>query len=274
METALPDRARAALGRAAEALASASDLDVMLVAVLEAAREAVPAAEKGSILFWDEVFQTLHLSHAVGYSDPRALKTTFPVSRGYAARCARERRSLVIADAREDSDIRYDGDIEELREIRSAVLAPLLIGNRLLGVMSLDALKPNAFEEGDASVLVILAVLAALAVDNARLQRDLDRHAQARLAALSTTNAELSVSLGERDKLVDGLTEALTRVKTLSGLLPICASCKKVRDDHGYWNQIETYLRTRTEAEFSHGICPDCARRLYPELAPKLGLED
>ena len=274
MEAALPDRARAALGRAAEAFAGTSDLDVLLVAVLEAAREAVPAADKGSILFWDEVFQTLHLSHAVGYSDPRALKTTFPVSRGYAARCARERRSLVIADAREDGDIRYDGDIEELRAIRSAVVAPLLLGNRLLGVISLDALRPNAFEEADASVLVILAVLAALAVDNARLQRDLDRHVEARLAALSTANAELSVSLGERDKLVDGLTEALTRVKTLSGLLPICASCKKVRDDHGYWNQIEAYLRTRTEAEFSHGICPDCARRLYPELASKLGLED
>lgn len=274
METALPDRTRLALGRAAEALTGVSDLDALLVVVLEAAREAVPAADKGSILFWDEVFQTLHVSHAVGYSDPRALKTTFPVTRGYAARCARERKALVIADAREDGDIRYDGDIEELRAIRSAALAPLLVGNRLLGVISLDAVRPNAFEEGDASVLVIMAVLTALAVDNARLQRDLDRHVQARLAALSTANAELSASLGERDKLVDGLTEALTRVKTLSGLLPICASCKKVRDDRGYWNQIEAYLRTRTEAEFTHGICPDCARRLYPELAAKLDLDE
>lgn len=66
------------------------------------------------------------------------------------------------------------------------------------------------------------------------------------------------------------LKEALTEVKTLSGFLPICASCKKIRDDKGYWNQIEAYIREHSEAEFSHGICPECARKLYPEFADKL----
>ena len=56
------------------------------------------------------------------------------------------------------------------------------------------------------------------------------------------------------------------KVNTLSGLLPIGASCKKIRDDKGYWNQIEMYIQGHSEAEFSHGICPDCARRLYPEF--------
>jgi len=70
----------------------------------------------------------------------------------------------------------------------------------------------------------------------------------------------------EREKLIQELQEALTKVKKLSGLLPICASCKKIRDDKGYWNQIEGYIRDHSEAEFSHGICPDCARKLYPEL--------
>ena len=59
---------------------------------------------------------------------------------------------------------------------------------------------------------------------------------------------------------------AVSELKILSGLLPICASCKKVRDDKGYWNQIESYLKAHTEAEFSHGICPDCAKKLYPDL--------
>ncbi len=220
------------------------------------------------------MFQILHVSHTTGYDDPRALKATFPITRGYAARCARERRPLVIADARQHEDIRYDGEIEELRAIRSAVLAPLLVGSRLLGVISLDSDAPGAFDEGDASAVVVVAGLIGLAVDNVRLQRDVDRHVQQRAAALSAANAELSSSLGQRDRLVDGLTEALTRVKTLSGLLPICASCKKVRDDHGYWSQIETYVRTHTEAEFTHGICPECARRLYPEQAAKLQLDD
>ena len=71
-------------------------------------------------------------------------------------------------------------------------------------------------------------------------------------------------------ELIDGLQEALDKVNLLGGLLPICASCKKIRDDKGYWNQIETYIRNHSEAEFSHGICPDCAKKLYPEFYDKV----
>jgi hypothetical protein len=62
------------------------------------------------------------------------------------------------------------------------------------------------------------------------------------------------------------LQKALADLKTLSGLLPICASCKKIRDDNGYWNQIEAYIRDHSEAEFSHSICPECAEKLYSDL--------
>lgn len=62
------------------------------------------------------------------------------------------------------------------------------------------------------------------------------------------------------------LQKALSEVKTLRGFLPICSSCKKIRDDTGYWNQIEAYIHKHTEAQFSHGICPDCAEKLYPDL--------
>lgn len=65
------------------------------------------------------------------------------------------------------------------------------------------------------------------------------------------------------------LREALTRIKTLSGLLPICASCKKIRDDEGTWVQIESYIRDNSEADFTHGVCPECAIRLYPKLFNK-----
>ncbi len=73
--------------------------------------------------------------------------------------------------------------------------------------------------------------------------------------------AELALK-HERDKL----QQALDEVKALSGLLPICASCKKIRDDKGYWNQIETHISDHSEADFSHGICPECAHELYPEI--------
>ncbi|SEM10935.1 hypothetical protein SAMN04489760_10497 [Syntrophus gentianae] len=70
----------------------------------------------------------------------------------------------------------------------------------------------------------------------------------------------------ERERLISELQKALSEVKLLSGLLPICVSCKKIRNDEGYWEQIELYLMQRSEAEFSHAICPDCAKKLYPEL--------
>ncbi len=62
------------------------------------------------------------------------------------------------------------------------------------------------------------------------------------------------------------LRTAKSEVKTLRGIIPICASCKKIRDDEGYWNAVDSYLRLHTEAEFSHGLCPDCSHKLYPEL--------
>jgi PAS domain S-box-containing protein len=70
----------------------------------------------------------------------------------------------------------------------------------------------------------------------------------------------------ERERLVTDLRGALARVKTLHGLLPICAGCKKIRNDEGYWERIEVYIREHSDAEFSHGVCPECARRLYPDV--------
>jgi GAF domain-containing protein len=68
----------------------------------------------------------------------------------------------------------------------------------------------------------------------------------------------------QRERLLKELQGAAGRIKVLSGLLPICASCKKIRDDKGYWNTLETYISDHSEADFSHGICQDCARKLYP----------
>lgn len=68
----------------------------------------------------------------------------------------------------------------------------------------------------------------------------------------------------ELRRLNEELQEALAKVKTLSGLLPMCASCKKIRNDRGYWQQVEIYIRDHSDADFTHGLCPACAKRLYP----------
>ncbi|MFC1524589.1 PAS domain S-box protein [Thermodesulfobacteriota bacterium] len=70
---------------------------------------------------------------------------------------------------------------------------------------------------------------------------------------------------GEKEKLIAELQVALDEVKVLRGIIPICSSCKQIRDDKGYWNQIESYIGAHSEAQFSHGICPDCAKKLYPD---------
>jgi len=71
------------------------------------------------------------------------------------------------------------------------------------------------------------------------------------------------------NKTVAELQDALANVNQLSGMLPICASCKKIRDDQGYWTQIEAYIRDHSEAEFSHSLCPDCVQKLYGDLGKK-----
>lgn len=70
----------------------------------------------------------------------------------------------------------------------------------------------------------------------------------------------------ERKKLADDLQKAMDKIKTLQGLLPICASCKKIRNDKGNWEKIEAYMRDHTGVNFTHSVCPDCSERLYPEL--------
>jgi PAS domain S-box-containing protein len=74
---------------------------------------------------------------------------------------------------------------------------------------------------------------------------------------------ERRLAFAERERMIDELKEALASVKTLRGLIPICASCKKIRDDKGYWSQVEVYVRDHSHAEFSHGICPECMKTLY-----------
>ena len=73
-----------------------------------------------------------------------------------------------------------------------------------------------------------------------------------------------------REELIIDLQKALAEVKTLSGMLPICAWCKKIRDDEGYWQKIEAYFKSHSDLDFTHGICNECAKKQYPDLYTKL----
>lgn len=111
-------------------------------------------------------------------------------------------------------------------------------------------------------IILLLNFTAKTYANNlANLARD-----DKRLRAINTgQEIEITKQNEELVKKNAILQDALTEVKQLSGLLPICASCKKIRDDKGYWNQIEAYISAHSEAEFSHSMCPECAKEFYPE---------
>ena len=86
------------------------------------------------------------------------------------------------------------------------------------------------------------------------------------ILSLAYDFTERKQTVEEREKLIIELEKALAEVKKLSGLLPICAHCKKIRNDEGYWEQIEIFIKERSDADFSHSVCPACVNKLYPEL--------
>jgi CheY-like chemotaxis protein len=93
-------------------------------------------------------------------------------------------------------------------------------------------------------------------------------------ADLQQSKAELERKNHDLEQLLAENQKALAEIKTLRGILPICSSCKKIRDDEGYWTQIETYIQAHSQAEFTHSLCLDCAKKLYPDYADCLSKTD
>jgi len=167
-------------------------------------------------------------------------------------------------------EIYYDNTIarKELRRLLSNV--GISVGVMAIGLMA----------------AVLLAIFNALrnlkektAAEGALRQAhdELEERVETRTQELSLANEALSQEIitrraaeTEKERLITELTEALQQVKTLSGLLPICSSCRQIRDDDGKWRKVEDYFQMRTDAEFTHGICPKCAKRLYPDLYDQL----
>ena len=113
-------------------------------------------------------------------------------------------------------------------------------------------------------ILIFINKLQTIIKQRIALQQISGKH-----ELLAKHNEELREVYSKIETQNKNLKEALSKVKLLRGLLPICASCKKIRDDKGYWNQIESYIKKHSMAEFSHGICPECAEKLYPEFYNK-----
>lgn len=214
----------------AQAVGESLDLDTLLGRLLEAARHAVPAGEKGSILL-READGRLRIRALLGYSDPRLRAFSFASDAGYAAQTARARRPLLFPDVRSDPTVRYDGEIEEARAIQSAIAVPLISRDEVRGVMTLDATRPAAFSEADLQTLTGFAATAALVIENARLFAE----TQQRLHELETlfTLSRILRSAQTADELLPLLLDHLRPIfagdAALVGLIqPDQAHCRVV----------------------------------------------
>jgi len=149
----------------------------------------------------------------------------------------------------EDKAYRYTelkpGPYVQLRV--NVMFAPLILEGKTVGIIGL-ANKNSDFDDNDAKMAGGFGELAAIALQNSW-------HLDERI------NAEK-----QREKVIEELKIALSEVKKLSGLLPICSHCKKIRDDEGYWNQIESYITKHSDAKFSHCICQECLKKFYPDF--------
>lgn len=171
-----------ALGRLARLSLETVDLSSLLEGVLQAAIHAIDPAEKGAILLLNESGE-LMIKAMVGYSDPRIQFASFPIHQGYSASCFRKRRSMIIQDARGNEEYRYDGEIEEMVAVQSAIVSPLIARGNLIGVISLENItRKNAFTEHDLRVLENLAATAALLIERSMLLDDLQRHVDHQMA--------------------------------------------------------------------------------------------
>lgn len=126
-------------------------------------------------------------------------------------------------------------------ELRNVMFAPLNIGGQTVGIMGL-ANKPTGFTDEDAGIAAVFGELAAVALLNSR-------------------------HIDKLNDQTEALQRALSEVVTLRGLLPMCSQCKRIRDDEGLWTRVEEYITEHTAALVSHGLCPDCLSRLYPDDA-------
>ena len=153
------------------------------------------------------------------------------ISRQILDRVLSKGQPVAAADALEDPEFDTSPSVHALN-LRSVMCVPLITRNGVIGALYLDnRLEQDVFTASDLKFLQLFANQAAVSIENAILYE-----------------------------------QARVEIKTLRGIIPICANCKKIRDDEGYWQQVDVYVRDHSEAEFSHGICPDCIQKLYPDL--------
>jgi len=195
-------RVQAALNEAGRWLQGAFDLPTLLGGVLATATTAIDA-EKGAILLWDEQTSSLRVSVTRGYRDPRVMDSRFPVTSGFAALAARSREPVLVPDAWQQAALRYEGEIEEIKAVRCALAVPLIKAESLLGVLSLDSDRPEAFVREDLELLLPFAAQAGAAIYDAGLLARVFASEQRFASAFRASPMPITISTLEEGRYVD-----------------------------------------------------------------------
>ena len=167
-------------------------------------------------------------------------ETTFPPDIGLPGRVWASGKPAWITDVTKDPNFPRAPSATQVG-LHGGFAFPILLGGEVAGVIEFFS---REIQRPDDDLLQMMAALGSeigLFIERKRAEE-------------------------EREKLIRQLQDAMSNIKVLRGLLPICASCKRIRDDTGYWKQLEDYISDRSEAQFTHGICAECSRKLYPGI--------
>jgi GAF domain-containing protein len=243
-----------------ERIATGAALSDVLYALTKSCEEVTPGV-RCSVLLLDPTTQCLH--HGAAPSLPEFYCKAIDglqigPTQGSCGTAAFSRTRVIVEDVLRHPFWAGYTNLAMAADIRACWSEPILssTGN-VLGTFAMyyaDVRSPDAF---DLDFIQTSAHVAGVAIERARTEQELDEHrhnleelVQARTLELERVNQELR--------------EAMQDLKVLRGMLPICASCKSVRDDTGYWLQIESYIAQHTEAVVTHGLCPVCADKVFP----------
>jgi len=195
---------------------------------------------------------TTTTAYILGVDVPgRQLGSTVPLFGTVIERCIRTQSSLLFQPESMDEVVnRFPHLLPTFKAgLRSMIFVPLISKDQVIGVLSLQATEPKAHTEGDLRLAGRVGHQITGAIVNAQLFADLKQTEEA------------------KEKLICELENALSQIKQLKGLLPICMYCKKIRNDKNYWEAVESYITVHSEAIFSHGVCPECHKKyIEPQL--------
>jgi len=195
---------------------------------------------------------TTTTAYILGVDVPgRQLGSTVPLFGTVIERCIHTQSSLLFQpESMDEVANRFPHLLPTFKAgLRSMIFVPLISKDQVIGVLSLQATKPKTHTEGDLRLAGRVGHQIAGAIVNAQLFADLKQTEEA------------------KEKLICELENALSQIKQLKGLLPICMYCKKIRNDKNYWEAVESYITVHSEAIFSHGVCPECHKKyIEPQL--------